>query len=80
MLEILVLCFSMLEEDIFKQTNAKCHVFTLRVNLLTLLYPKHRYRKIIEHTNLSNMTPEWGSKILKLSRMIMTFSVTCIIM
>lgn len=36
-LEMIVLCFGMHEDDIIEDTNAKSHVFALIVNLLTIM-------------------------------------------
>jgi hypothetical protein len=32
---MIVLCFNMQKENVIEHTNAKCHVFTFMVNLLT---------------------------------------------
>ena len=37
MLEMIVLRYNMQEEDIMEHINAMCHVFTLVVNLLTIV-------------------------------------------
>ena len=36
-LEVIVLQFSMLDEDVIEHANAKCHVFTLMFNLLIIV-------------------------------------------
>lgn len=42
--------YSLQEEDNIEHTNPKCHVFTLVVKFLTIVWPKHRPPNIIEHT------------------------------
>jgi hypothetical protein len=34
---MIALCFNMQEEDTIEHTIVKCHVFTLKVNLLTIV-------------------------------------------
>ena len=58
--------FSMQEEDIIEHTNGKCQVFTLIINVLTIMYTKHKPHNIIGHTN-AILTPsvkklhQWSS-------------------
>jgi hypothetical protein len=56
-----VLHFSIQEEGIIELANAKCHMFTLTINLLTIVQPKHRSHNIIEQTNakilVNTLTP-----------------------
>ena len=35
--EMIALCFSMQEEDAIEHTIVKCHVFTLTIDLLTIV-------------------------------------------
>ena len=37
--------------SINEHTKAKCHVFTLTINLLTIVQPMNRPHDIIKHTN-----------------------------
>ena len=49
---MIVLTFCMQEEDKYEPMNGKGHVFTLMVNLLIIVQPRHRSHNIIEHTTL----------------------------
>jgi hypothetical protein len=58
--------FSMQEEDIIEHTNGKCHVFTLMINELTIMYPKHRPHNIIAHTNAKIVGSALMPNVMKL--------------
>ena len=66
MASVIYLHVYMQEENIPGRNNAKCHVFALVVNLLTIVYPKDRTHNIIERTNkilLNTLTPSVTSLI-----------------
>lgn len=56
-----VLHFSIQEENIIELANAKCHMFTLSINVLIIVQPRHGSHNIIEHTIanilVSTLTP-----------------------
>jgi hypothetical protein len=56
-----VLDFSLQVEDIIEHIASKYNMFTLTINLLTIVYPKHRPHNIIKNANakiiVSTLTP-----------------------
>lgn len=73
-----VLHFSIQEENIIELANAKCHMFTLIINVLTIVQPRHGSHNIIEHTNVkilvSTLTPSVGEVTLLIE--LLAISVT----
>jgi hypothetical protein len=55
MANVMCLHCSLQEEDISEHTSAKCHVFILCVNLLTIMSPRHRPYNIVEHTTVKTL-------------------------
>ena len=48
---MVVLHLSIQEDNIVELANAKCHIFTLTINLLRIVQPKYRSHNIVEHGN-----------------------------
>ena len=65
---MLVLYFRMQQEDITEKTNAKHRVFTLMINLVTIVEPKHRPHINIEHTKAKTLVSTCEAKPTTLKR------------
>ena len=47
-----ILHFNMQEKHIIEHTNTKCRVLPFVINLLIILYPRHKPHITIEHTDV----------------------------
>ena len=56
----------MQEEGTIEHSNAKCHVLTLIVNLLTIVYLRYRRHTCIEHTNGKIVESTLTSNVMRL--------------
>ena len=53
-LEFITLHYSVQDKDVgvySEHNNTKCHTFTLKVSLLTIMWPMQRSHNIIKHNN-----------------------------
>ena len=63
---MIVLCFGMQEDDGIKHINAKCHVLTLIVNLLTIVCSRFRPHNIVENNNVKILVSTLTSSVTRL--------------
>ena len=63
---MIVLCFGMQEDDGIKHINAKCCVFALIVNLLTMVCSRFRPHNVVENNNVKILVSTLTSSVTRL--------------